>query len=277
MSSAAVRRGFFEEIVGVDAFREGKAESISGVQVLGRYRLRVRLDAQGGRLRRSPDDAVLLSDLAGDADQPARASMTRRDRGRTTSRNASRSGASSWSGIPTTAGDRTANPDRIVWTIEPDAAERIRATEQNENDFTPVFNYPDAVVRDLEDKYGINRPRRSVPPPARRSRTSSSRSTPGRRAFKGAGQAPLRKAINYALDRPALDRSHGYLTATTHRSPAPGGCSARAAALSDRRAGSRHGAEVARARAARRPTDAHPLHPRASRSASRTPRCSSPT
>ena len=33
----------------------------------------------------------------------------------------------------------------------------------------------------------------------------------GRPAFKGTGQKPLRKAIKYALDRPALARACGYL------------------------------------------------------------------
>ncbi len=36
---------------------------------------------------------------------------------------------------------------------------------------------------------------------------------PDRPAFKGTGQAPLRKAINYALDRKALIRAHGHLAA----------------------------------------------------------------
>jgi ABC-type transport system substrate-binding protein len=59
---------------------------------------------------------------------------------------------------PYYGGDRTANPDRIVWTIEPDHATRIRATERNENDFTPLVFYSDAVVDDLVERYGLNRP-----------------------------------------------------------------------------------------------------------------------
>src|SRR4029450_2570681 len=34
-----------------------------------------------------------------------------------------------------------------------------------------------------------------------------------RPAFKGPGQIPLKKAINYAIDRPALARAFGYLGA----------------------------------------------------------------
>jgi ABC-type oligopeptide transport system substrate-binding subunit len=109
---------------------------------------------------------------------------------------------------PYYGGDRTANPDSIIWTIEPDAAERIRATERNENDFTPVFGYPDAVVRDLEERYGLRGQFRRMPTLATFIFAFNTRSP----AFKGAGTAPLRKAINYALDRYALNRAHGYLT-----------------------------------------------------------------
>ena len=32
------------------------------------------------------------------------------------------------------------------------------ATERGTNDFTPLFNWPKSVVRDLVDKYDVNRP-----------------------------------------------------------------------------------------------------------------------
>ena len=54
------------------------------------------------RLHPPPVDAVLLPDLAGHAEQPRRDRTVRPDRGRTTSQTASRTGASSWNGIPTT-------------------------------------------------------------------------------------------------------------------------------------------------------------------------------
>ena len=53
-------------------------------------------------------------------------------------------------------GGRVANPDRIVWTIEPDRGERLRATEQDANDFLAVFDVPDAVVRSLVG-HGVGR------------------------------------------------------------------------------------------------------------------------
>ena len=100
---------------------------------------------------------------------------------------------------------------RIVWTIETDPAERIRATERNENDFTAVFAYSDAVVKDLEERYGLNRPGGRffrLPTLSNFMFAFNTRSP----EFKGARTAPLRKAINYALDRQALIRALGYLS-----------------------------------------------------------------
>ena len=210
--------------------------------------------ATGGRLRRPSDDAVLLSDLPGTPTDPAGIDDPP-DRGRTTSRTASGSAASSWSGIPTTAGVAPRIPDRIVWTIETDPHERIRATEQDANDFTPVFAYPDAVVRDLDDKYGMNRPGGRVPQPLP---TPSSKhvfafNPKSRRRSRAPAQLPLRKAINYALDRPALPTCTRLPVGDTYRPPAPGGAEPRADG-STRSAGRiPHGAEVARDAPRQRP------------------------
>ena len=255
-----------------NAFKQGEAESISGVQVLGRYRLRIRLDARAGDFVARLTMPFFCPILPGTPISPA--GIDAAGIGAVLHRGARpRSGASCWNGIPTTAVDRTANPDRIIWAIEPDAAERIRATERNENDLTPVFDYSDAVVKALEEKYGINRPGGQLRRPGHPLEPTCSRSTPWSPAFKGAGTAPLRKAINYVLDRPALTRAHSYLLGPAHRSPAPGGSEREPAHLPDPRAGSRHGPKVARARTSigRRRSRSTP---RTSRSASRTPRCS---
>jgi ABC-type oligopeptide transport system substrate-binding subunit len=209
MSSPAWRRGFFKEIIGADAFRAGKSASISGVQVLGLYRLRIRLDRRAGDflarltmpffcpiLPKTPISAAGIDDPPGSG--PYHIADRVRERRMVLERN------------PYYGGDRTANPDRIVWTIEPDFAERIRATERNEQDFTPVFGYSDAVVRDLEERYGINRGQFHRMPSL--SNFMFAFNTKWSPAFKGAGTAPLRKAINYVLDRPALNSAHGYLT-----------------------------------------------------------------
>ena len=212
MNSPAWRRGFFKEITGADAFREGKSASISGVQVLGPYRLRIRLERRAGDfltrlampffcpiLPRTPISPAGIDDPPGSG--PYHIADRVRERRMVLERN------------PYYGGDRTANPDRIVWTIETDATERIRATERNANDFTPVFGfYSDAVVRDLEEKYGINRPGgqfHRLPTLSNHMFAFNTRWSP---AFKGAGTAPLRKSINYVLDRPALTRAHGYLS-----------------------------------------------------------------
>ena len=202
MNSPARSRGFMQEI--------------TGVQVLGRYRLRIRLTRHTGDFRArltmpyfcpilpgTPIDPKGIDDPPGsgpyylDPDERVlnRRIVLKRNR--------------------YYGGGRIANPDRIVWMIETDWTERLRATEQGENDFMLLgFGPPDAVVRDLVETYGVNRPGGQV---LRYRRTLGKflfKFNPERPAFKGAGQAPLRKAINYALDRPALARAHGYLDGT---------------------------------------------------------------
>ena len=210
MSSAAVRRGFFAEITGAEAYKEGKAESISGVQVLAPYRLRLHLDRKAGDLLARLTHPFFCPVLPGTPITPAGIDNPPgsgpyyiadhvRERRIVLERNRF---------YP--AGVRVANPDRIIWTIERDAAERIRTTERNENDFTWLFGYSDEVVRDLVETYGVNRPGgqllrlRSLVNYMFAFNTRSP-------MFEGASTAPLRKAINYALDRPALIRTHGYL------------------------------------------------------------------
>jgi ABC-type transport system substrate-binding protein len=221
MNSGAWRRGFFLEITGAKAFREGRAASISGVQVLGPYRLRIRLDRRAGDflarltmpyfcpiLPRTPISPAGIQDPPGSG--PYYIADRVRERRMVLARN------------PYYGGDRTANPDRILWTIETDAAARIRATERNENDFISLFAYPDAVVRDLEERYGLNRRGGRflrLPTLSNFMFAFNTRSP----AFKGAGTAPLRKAINYTLDRRALTQAHGYLVGrrTDRLVPAP--------------------------------------------------------
>jgi ABC-type transport system substrate-binding protein len=210
MSSAAVRRGFFDEIAGIDAFEQGAAESISGVQVLGPYRLRIQLTRRTGDLVARltmpffcpilPGTPISRAPLVPPGSGPYFVAERVSQRRMVLERNRYY------------GGNRTANPNRIIWTIEPDSDERIRATERNENDFTAVFNYPDAVVRDLQGRYGLNRSGGQLlrlPSITSYMFAFNTRSA----AFKGAATAPVRKAINYALDRQALARSHGLLSA----------------------------------------------------------------
>jgi peptide/nickel transport system substrate-binding protein len=200
-------RRFLAEIVGVDAELQGQAETISGVRVLGPYRLQIRLTRRAGdfiaRLTMPffcplvPGTPMKpIEDIP--ASGPYYVAERVPNRRMVLQRN------------PYYRGTRTANPDRIVWTIEPDAATRIRATEQNQNDFTFVFSYPDPQVHDLVSKYGLNRPGGRLFRSALLS-THLFVFNPERPAFKGQGQKPLEKAINYAIDRTALTRAHGYL------------------------------------------------------------------
>jgi ABC-type oligopeptide transport system substrate-binding subunit len=221
LNSLVRRRGWLQEIVGANAAMRGRARTISGVQVLGRYRLRVRLRRRAGDFVARLTMPSFCPILPGTSSDPAE--MDRPpgsgpyyiadrvpNRRIVLERN------------PYYGGSRTANPDRIVWTIEPNPAARLRATERDENDFMGVFAVQDDVVRNLKDRYGLNRPGGQF------LRLPSLTNyffvfNADRPAFKGLGQAPLGKAINYALDRKALIQAHGYLE--TRRSdrllPAP--------------------------------------------------------
>jgi ABC-type transport system substrate-binding protein len=211
LNSFARRRHLMDEIVGADAAMQGKAATISGVQVLGRYRLRILLTRRAGdfvaRLT-MPSFCPILPGMPTDpagvdrppASGPYHIAERILNRRIVLVRN------------PNYGGVRDANPDRIVWTIDPDPRDRLSATEQNQNDFTPVFGYPDAVVRDLADRYGVNRRGgRLLRLPAALT-TWVFAFNPRRGPLAGRAQAPLRKAINYAIDRRALAGAHPYLT-----------------------------------------------------------------
>ena len=94
LGSPAARH--MQEIIRADAAMRGTAKTVSGVEPLGDYRLRIRLMRPAGDLV-ARLDAVLLPDLARDAvDRPINVRM---GRGRTTSLSASSAGASSSNGI----------------------------------------------------------------------------------------------------------------------------------------------------------------------------------
>ena len=206
-----VRRGFIQDIIGADAVIRGQAKRISGVQALGRYRLRIRLKRPAGDLLARltmpyfcPIPSGMLPERIdySPGSGPYYIADHITNRRIVLERN------------PYYGGRRTANPDHIIWTIEPDPTERLQATERGDYDFLLLFNYPDTVVRHLVDEYDLNRW-----PGGRLFRTSPSSSSFKRffrfnqeqPAFKGAGQAPLRKAINYVIDRPELARAGSYL------------------------------------------------------------------
>ena len=111
---------------------------------------------------------------------------------------------------PNYHGGRPANPDHIVWTINTDAGERLKATEEDSKRLHTCVQLPG---RGRSPPGGQVRREQ-----ARRSAASAPHGAHGRFRVRvqsgsgsprspGAGQAPLRKAINFALDRRALARA----------------------------------------------------------------------
>jgi peptide/nickel transport system substrate-binding protein len=100
---------------------------------------------------------------------------------------------------------RQANPDRIVFTLGISLEEGMAHVERNATDLAP---FPDSAVRDLARKYGVNRARFFVGPAI----------NVWYLAFNHhhglfANNPKLRQAVNYAIDRPALARTFGFLGA----------------------------------------------------------------
>ena len=199
---------YMHEIVGASAVIDGKAGSISGIRVLGLYRLQIRLTRPLGGftarltlpffcpiLPNTPIDTALALPPGSGPYYVAERIVNQRIVLR---RN------------PYYRGTRKANVDGVVWTVdEPDAC-RL-AVEQNRIDYCGEFGQPDGAYRALAKKYGINRPggRFFV---NHQLATFFIAFNHDRPAFKGRGQIPLKKAINLAIDRPELARARGYLT-----------------------------------------------------------------
>jgi ABC-type oligopeptide transport system substrate-binding subunit len=204
MQSPAI--SYMHEIVGADAVMDGKATTISGVRVLGRYRLQIRLSKPLGdftaRLTmpffcplaaNTPIDPAGIDNPAGSGPYYVaerivnRQVVLRRNR--------------------FYRGGRPANVDEIVFTVIGPEACRL-AVEQDEVDYCGAV--PPAAYRELAAKYGINRPGGQffVAPALTTWYFAFNHDRP---AFKGPQQIPLKKAINHALDRPALTRALGYL------------------------------------------------------------------
>ena len=105
-------------------------------------------------------------------------------------------------------GPRPRNVDRAVWTFHGREACRV-AVERNELDYCAGLGVPSSAYTELAAEHGINK------------KDTRFFFTPeltmwyfafnhDRRAFKGAGQIPLKQAINWAIDRPDLVGAAGY-------------------------------------------------------------------
>ena len=188
---------------------EGRGPAISGVRVLAPYRLQIRLTKPLGDftarltmtffcpvLPNTPIDPRGIDNPAGSgpyyvAERVVNQRIVLR-------RN------------PYYRGDRPANVDQIVWTVghDPEAAWPRRT--RSDRHCAQVGRPPGRAHRALAQKYGINRPDGQL---LRRAGAlvvylAYNHDRP---AFNGPGQIPLKKAINYALDRPALAGVFGYL------------------------------------------------------------------
>jgi peptide/nickel transport system substrate-binding protein len=199
---------FMREIVGAAAVIDGKAESISGVRTLGRYRLQIRLtepvDDLTARLTmpffcpilpNTPIDPAGIDNPAGSG--PYYVAERVVNQRIVLKRN------------PFYRGNRPANVDQAVWTVGMSREDCVLAVEQDQIDHC-LFQTPSTAYRPLYEKYGINRPGGQffVEP---RLNTWYLAFNHNRPAFKGPGQIPLKKAINFAIDRPEMARTFGYL------------------------------------------------------------------
>ena len=235
-------KNYMHEIVGADAVADGEAHTISGVRVLGPYRLQIRLTRPLGDLTARSTMIFFCPVLPGTPvdphgmDNPAGSGPYYVAERIVNERIVLKRN-------PYYRGDRPANVDEIVYTVGLDPEECLAAVERNQIDLClgPAA-LPDSAHRGLAAKYGVNRPdgRYFVAPVLSSFAFAFNHERP---AFDGPGQIPLEKAINYALDRHALARVFGYLGGRrTDRMSPP--ASAHRGPLLHHRGGSRDGEEV---------------------------------
>ena len=198
---------YMHDIVGATAVIEGKAQKISGVRVLGRYRLRLRLTKPVGDLTARltmPFFCPILPNTSVDPrgiDNPPGSGpyyvAERIPNQRVVLRR-----------NPHYRGDRPANVDRVIVTSET-AEDCLRGVEQNRID-SCQFGIASSIPL-LAAKYGINRPggrfffaNPTLNPTLETRFVAFNHARP---AFDGPGQIPLKKAINHALDRAEVARA----------------------------------------------------------------------
>jgi len=212
MSSPATT--FIEDLVGAKAVLDGKAATASGVKVLGKYKIRFTLtriapdflaritmpffSAVATNLPVNPDGIAAPAKSA--ACGPYYVESWTQGREAVLKRN------------PFYKGSRPRNPDQITYAIAISLdAQRLRV-EANQTD---VGAFPPNAAAELRDKYGVNK-----------SHTGNSASFYVRPnpvfwylnmnveqpLFKNNPQ--LRRAVNYAIDRPQMLRQHGALAGT---------------------------------------------------------------
>jgi len=201
---ASPATAYMREIVGAADVIDGKARSISGVRMLGRYRLQIRLTRPVGdfiaRLSMPFFCPILPHTPSTEINDPAGSGpyyLQERILNRRIV----------WKRNPYYRGDRPANVDEVDLTFRSYEA-CVVAVEQNRIDY--CFPGIEQVPKRLAERYGINRPGGQffVSPTLWTAFVVFNHNRP---AFRGPGQIPLAKAINYAIDRPEMARKLGYL------------------------------------------------------------------
>ncbi len=205
LQSPVAAVGYLNEIVGADAAIAGTAQTISGIRAVGPYTLQIRttrpLPDLVSRLTMPFFCPIAVDTPLTEIDDPL--------------------GSGPYyiaSRVPNRQvvlarnrfyrGPRPANFNEVVLTVGMGQNACQQAVEQDQLDWCEFLS--DSGYREVATKYGINRPNGRF----------FFRSTLAlgyfafnhdRPAFKGPGQIPLAKAINWAIDRPALVRASGYL------------------------------------------------------------------
>ena len=209
LESPARLQGYMREIVGAVAVMQGRAKAISGVRALGRYRLQIRLTRPVGdftaRLTMPffcpilPNTPIVPEGIDNPPGSgPYYVAERVVNRLVVLKRN------------PFYQGGRPANVDQVVWMVGETAEGCFQKVEENQLDLCLAQMPNSALPRRLVERYGVNRPGGQF----FRSPISSTAHfvfNHDRRAFRGPGQIALKKAINYAIDRPALTRAYPYL------------------------------------------------------------------
>ncbi len=201
---ASPATAYLREIVGAAAAIDGKAQSISGVRVLGRYRLQIRLTRQvpdfTARLSMPFFCPVVPHTPSTELDTPAGSGPYYVHERILNQRIVLKRN-------PFYRGKRPANVDEVVVTLRSYEA-CVVAVERDRIDY--CFPGAESVPQRLSERYGINRPGGQffVSPMLGTFFVAFNHDRP---AFRGPGQIPLAKAINFAIDRPEIARTFGYL------------------------------------------------------------------
>jgi len=196
---------YMHDIVGADAAIDGKVKTISGVKATGKFALQIKLTTSApdlvSRLTMpffcplppgTPHDSAGITNPPGSG--PYYLSSVDLNRQVIIKRN------------PNYKGKRPHVPDQIIITVGTSLEACKLEVDKNQLDYC-IDGLPPASYKELADKYGVNK----------KNGRFFIKVLLGTRyyalnqlhAFKNNFQ--LRKAVNYAIDRPALVRAAGYL------------------------------------------------------------------